>query len=75
MHHQGIKGWRPTWPPCAFAPDGLIEGVERPGNPFVIGVQWHPEELAEAHAPMRRLFADFIAAAVAYRQGRQTAVR
>jgi putative glutamine amidotransferase len=63
MHHQGLKALGRGLTAVAFAPDGLVEGVERPGDAFVVGVQWHPEELAEAHAPMRRLFADFVAAA------------
>jgi putative glutamine amidotransferase len=63
MHQQGLKALGRGLTAVAFAPDGLVEGVERPGDAFVVGVQWHPEELAEAHAPMRRLFADFVAAA------------
>jgi gamma-glutamyl-gamma-aminobutyrate hydrolase PuuD len=31
---------------------------------FLLGVQWHPEELARGgHAPSRRLFERFVAAA------------
>ncbi len=62
MHHQGIKQLAPGLVATAFAPDGLIEGVEMVDR-FVVGVQWHPEELTEAQEPMRRLFAGFIAAA------------
>ena len=68
MHHQGVKALAPDLAAVAFAPDGLVEGVERPGDAFVIGVQWHPEELAEAHAPMRRLFTAFVGAAAAFRE-------
>jgi len=25
------------------APDGVVEGIEDPGKPFFVGVQWHPE--------------------------------
>jgi gamma-glutamyl-gamma-aminobutyrate hydrolase PuuD len=28
----------------ARSPDGLIEAVELPTAPFVVGVQWHPEQ-------------------------------
>jgi gamma-glutamyl-gamma-aminobutyrate hydrolase PuuD len=28
------------------ATDGLVEAVERAGAPWVVGVQWHPEEVA-----------------------------
>jgi putative glutamine amidotransferase len=62
MHHQGIKRLAPGLRASAFAPDGLIEAVEGTDGHYLVGVQWHPEELAEDHAAMRRLFTDFIAA-------------
>jgi putative glutamine amidotransferase len=71
MHHQGIKRLAPGLLACAFAPDGLIEGVESANGGYLVGVQWHPEELVEAQPPMHRLFTDFTAAADSYRsQGR-----
>lgn len=67
MHHQGIKVLAPSLAPVAHAPDGLVEGVEPVDVArwsFLLGVQWHPEELARGgHAPSRRLFERFIAAA------------
>ena len=38
-HHQGIKNAGTGLKVCASAPDGLVEGVELPGYPFVLGVQ------------------------------------
>jgi putative glutamine amidotransferase len=70
MHHQGIKRLAPDLTATAFAPDGLIEAVERPDLPFVVGVQWHPEELVETQAPMRRLFVGFVTAAAQAPGGR-----
>jgi putative glutamine amidotransferase len=69
MHHQGIKRLAPGLRASAFAPDGLIEGVESANGTYLMAVQWHPEELAEAHAPMKRLFVDFLQASEAYRAG------
>jgi len=66
MHHQGIKRLGGGLRPCAVAPDGLIEGVESANGTYLVAVQWHPEELAEAIAPQRRLFTDFTEAAGAY---------
>jgi len=67
LHHQGIKSLAPGLVAVAHAPDGLIEGVEgAPGSraSFLLGVQWHPEELARAgDPPSRRLFERFVAAA------------
>lgn len=63
MHHQGIKELAPGLVGSAFAPDGIIEGLEGNNGHFLVGVQWHPEELAEKQQPQRRLFAAFIEAA------------
>jgi putative glutamine amidotransferase len=63
MHHQGIKRLAAGLCASAHAPDGLIEGVESGSGQYLVGVQWHPEELADVHAPQRRLFADFVQAA------------
>lgn len=64
MHHQGIRQLAPGLVATAFAPDGIVEGIERPGG-YLIGVQWHPEEMPDAPV-MRRLFEDFIEAAGAF---------
>ncbi len=71
MHHQGIKRLAGDLAVSAVAPDGLIEGVEGRNGQYLVAVQWHPEELAEAHAGMRRLFTDFVEAAAAFRAGRR----
>jgi len=46
----------------AFAPDGLIEGIELPDHKFALAVQWHPEWMTE-YAEMRKLFRVFVEAA------------
>lgn len=63
MHHQAIKDLAPGLAPTAFAPDGIIEGVEGTGDQYVIAVQWHPEELTDTQPGMKRLFTTFIDAA------------
>ena len=60
MHHQGIKRLAEGLRPNAYAPDGLIEGVESPNGHFLLGVQWHPEALAERDPAMRKLFTAFV---------------
>jgi putative glutamine amidotransferase len=60
MHHQGIKRLAEGLRPNAYAPDGLIEGVESPKGHFLLGVQWHPEALAERDPTMRKLFSAFV---------------
>jgi putative glutamine amidotransferase len=59
LHHQGIKDLAPGLKATAFAPDGLIEGIELPDHRFAIAVQWHPEWMTE-HEEMRKLFRMFV---------------
>jgi putative glutamine amidotransferase len=63
LHHQALRDVAPQLSVSASAIDGLIEGVEIPDARFFVGVQWHPEELAEYNEPMRRLFQTFIESA------------
>ncbi len=63
MHHQGIARLAPGLVAVATSNDGLIEGVETADGHFVLGVQWHPEDLVDVDPRMRRLFAEFISAA------------
>jgi putative glutamine amidotransferase len=44
LHWQGINKLAKPLVAEAFAEDGLVEAVRAPaGNPFSLGVQWHPE--------------------------------
>jgi putative glutamine amidotransferase len=49
-HHQALKTVAPGLRVVAHAPDGVIEGVElaQPAGQWLLGVQWHPENLVEA---------------------------
>ncbi len=63
MHHQAVKALGRGLLPVASAPDGIIEGVElEESDPsrFVLGVQWHPEELVARDPAARRLFHAFV---------------
>ncbi|MGC8827188.1 MAG: gamma-glutamyl-gamma-aminobutyrate hydrolase family protein, partial [Anaerolineae bacterium] len=62
-HHQAVKELGQGLAAAAWAPDGVVEGVELLGRRFVIGVQWHPENLLDAVPAMRRLFEAFVAEA------------
>jgi putative glutamine amidotransferase len=64
MHHQAIRTLGEGLRDVAWAPDGVIEAVELPGDDrFVLGVQWHPEELVGHDDAARRLFAAAVDAA------------
>jgi putative glutamine amidotransferase len=62
FHHQAPDQLGRDLQPIAFAPDGLIEALEEPGERFVIGVQWHAEALYERDEDAS-LFRAFVAAA------------
>lgn len=68
MHHQGLRRLAPGVTPVAHAADGLVEAVESDesrASGFLVGVEWHPEELAlGGDAASRRLFEAFVTAAV-----------
>lgn len=49
-HHQAVRAVAPGLLVSARSPDGVIEGIELPGRPFALGVQWHPEA-ALRHEP------------------------
>ena len=58
-HHQAVRRVAPDLRVVAYAPDGVIEGVES-ADGRLIGVQWHPERLFDAQEAARRLFADLV---------------
>lgn len=62
LHHQAVRRTPPNVLPCAFSPDGLIEGIELPGKRFFLAVQWHPEHLPK-NDPSRALFRCLVTAA------------
>lgn len=65
FHHQAVKRLGHHLNAVAFAPDGVIEGIEATDRDFLLGVQWHAESLADRE-DQAGLFAAFIAAAARY---------
>jgi putative glutamine amidotransferase len=61
-HHQSVKRMAEGFDLSANSPDGVIEGMERKGAKFCVGVQWHPENFWRT-GEFRPLFDGFIAAA------------
>ena len=70
LHHQGINKLGNGLTVSAVAPDGLVEGVEVSNYSFVLGVQWHPEEIISEQASCE-LFKAFIRASWEYRQAKR----
>lgn len=63
FHHQAVRAVPHGLIVAATASDGTVEAVEAPGRRFVLGVQWHPENLQAGRAEHRRLFQALVAAA------------
>ena len=57
FHHQAIKRLGGGLADVAWAPDSIIEGVElTASDQFVVGVQWHPEEMVSSDRAALNLF-------------------
>ncbi len=61
-HHQAIRDVAPGFNVVARAPDGTIEAVELPNQPWLLAVQWHPELTAQQDPAQQRLFDALVAA-------------
>lgn len=59
-HHQAVNAPAPGAIVNARTSDGVIEGIELPGHPFCLGVQWHPEYHVDSADG--KIFEAFIAA-------------
>jgi putative glutamine amidotransferase len=57
FHHQAVRDLAPGLVATGWADDGLVEAVETRDGPWLLAVQWHPEEMhADAAAPDGGLF-------------------
>lgn len=70
FHHQAVRDVPAGFVVSARASDGVVEALEDPRHPFLLGVQWHPERMVECDPAQRRLFAAFVEAARARRRTR-----
>jgi putative glutamine amidotransferase len=64
-HHQAVDRVAPGFRVSAVAPDGVIEAIEQPDQPFCIGVQWHPENFWSS-GEFKHLFTALVDAASEY---------
>ena len=61
FHHQAIKRLGGGLADVAWAPDSIVEGVELTApDQFVVGVQWHPEEMVGSDRAALNLFAALV---------------
>ncbi|MCF8566364.1 gamma-glutamyl-gamma-aminobutyrate hydrolase family protein [Alicyclobacillus tolerans] len=64
FHHQAIKDLGRSLAAVAWDDEGLIEAVEAKGEDFVVGVQWHPENLWRPYPVFLGLFRGLVQAAI-----------
>ena len=62
FHHQAVDRLGPGLCASAWAPDGTIEAIEDPEQPFVLAVQWHAETL-HGQPPHLALFQELVSVA------------
>ena len=61
LHHQAVKRLGRGLKVTARSEDGFVEAVESAEEyPFLVAVQWHPEEMVNNSAEQRELFARFV---------------
>ncbi len=61
FHRQAIKRLGQGLADVAWAPDSIVEGVELgDADQFVVGVQWHPEEMIGSDRAAFNLFAALV---------------
>jgi putative glutamine amidotransferase len=60
-HHQAVDRLADDLEVVATAPDGIVEGVIGPDQPWMVGVQWHPEKSAATDPTQQRLFDALVA--------------
>ncbi|MGZ8639742.1 MAG: GrpB family protein [Actinomycetota bacterium] len=66
-HHQGVDHLGTGMVPTGQSPDGLVEAIEQGENdpddvhaPWIVGVQWHPEDTASTDPSQQALFDGFV---------------
>ncbi len=56
FHHQAIHRLGKGLIATGLTGDNIIEAIEMPSHPFIVGVQWHPESMLETAPNMKQLF-------------------
>lgn len=59
-HHQSIRNLAPNLIVSAYAPDGVVEAIELPDHPWLVGIQWHPEISAKEEPLQQLLFEELV---------------
>ena len=62
FHHQAVSELADGVLSIAGTTDGIVEAVTMPDKKFVLGVQWHPECMAERFKEQQQIFNEFVKA-------------
>lgn len=60
FHHQSLNRVAEGFKVTAKAKDGTIEAIEKNGENFVMGIQWHPEMMSSSSPEMLNIFKELI---------------
>lgn len=60
FHHLAVKDVAEGFKIAAVSKDGVIEAIEKEGDHFVMGIQWHPEMIAAGHEKMLNIFKELV---------------
>ena len=71
-HHQAVDQVGPALRAAAFAHDGIVESIEHTSASWIVGVQWHPEEVGANASDQELIFSAIVEQA---RRKRATAGR
>jgi len=63
LHHQAIKELGAGLVVTALSEDGIIEAVEATDDRFLIGLQFHPEDLTKKYEEFLNIFKELVLAA------------
>lgn len=72
-HHQATQVLADVFEPLAYAEDGVLEAFHNPNEPFVVGLQFHPERAADEYPGHVAIFERFVATARKVAKERATA--
>ena len=72
-HHQAIKDVAPGFRVTATSPDDIVEAIEAYPSCRIMGVQWHPENMAAEGGDegMKALFRFFVSEAGLFKQAKE----
>lgn len=70
-HHQAVDQVGPVLRATAYAHDGIVEATEHVSASWIVGVQWHPEEVGANLRDQNLIFSAIVEQARKARQTRQ----